>query len=73
MSHTINKGIVLKDTETGRYYTGEWQNPWSRDLRDAKRFALESWADNWIEQNPDDFEQMMVLQAITVRIITRND
>ncbi len=45
---TFTAFLVIKDTETNRYYTEDYDDFWSKNIEDAMHFKTENEIDNTI-------------------------
>jgi len=67
----ITKGIVLRDMNTGTYYTGDYRNPWARDYEEAKRFGCDADVSEAMERDEDLFEGVYTIESVSVIILSR--
>ena len=65
----MNEGIVIKDPDNNTYYTDDYDNGWSKDIKDARLYNEESLKEleDYIDRNE---WQADMFEDITYELIT---
>lgn len=67
----MKKKFVIKNTENNKYFTGNYNCFWSRDINDAKQYVIiESLERELAEQNNNDlaFEKVTCVMVETIYV-----
>jgi hypothetical protein len=64
------KVLILKDTETGKFFTGSYNGYWSREISEAKEFdddiQIELKVADEQTNESEAFENIQYLEVITI-------
>ena len=52
----MNQSLIIKDHETGRYYTGDYRGFWSRDIEEAALFDDEAFILAHITKSKEEYD-----------------
>lgn len=46
----MDRKLVIKNTETNKYYTGDYNGFWSLDIKDAETYSTEGYLEKTLEK-----------------------